>query len=135
MITAVDTSILLDVFLPDEKHVEESARLLRTAYDEGGLVVSHLVYAELVPHFGERTALEGALSRIGILTADMDDEVAFRAGTAWRSYRDAGGTRERIITDFVIGAHALLRADRFLTRDRGFYRSYFHGLAIMTAGE
>jgi len=31
MITAVDTKVLLDVFLPDERFAEESKRLLKLA--------------------------------------------------------------------------------------------------------
>ena len=125
MITAIDTNVLLDVMLPDVTHVEESAKLLRTAYDEGALLISHMVYAELVPQFKSKQALTEVLSKLGIETFPTDDEGAFAAGTKWKAYREAGGTRQRIITDFIIGAHALLRADRFLTRDRGFYRTYF----------
>ncbi|MCE2475582.1 MAG: hypothetical protein J4F47_08470 [Alphaproteobacteria bacterium] len=40
-------------------------------------------------------------------------------------YRQAAGPRDRIITDFLIGAHAVAVADNFLTRDRGFYTTYF----------
>jgi len=125
MITAIDTNVLLDVMLPDVTHVEESAKLLRRAYDEGGLLISHIVYAELVPQFKTKQALTDVLSKLGVETSPTDEEVAFTAGTKWKAYREAGGTRQRIITDFIIGAHALLRADRFLTRDRGFYRTYF----------
>ncbi len=38
MITAVDTNILLDVFLPDNKFASSSAKLLKLAYDEGALI-------------------------------------------------------------------------------------------------
>ena len=56
--------------------------------------------------------------------APMTD-IAFEAGVRWRRYRRAGGPRNRILTDFLIGAHAVAKADAFPSRDRGFYASYF----------
>ena len=47
MITAVDTNILLDVFLPDKNFVVDSSKLLKSAYDEGALIICDIVYAEL----------------------------------------------------------------------------------------
>ncbi len=133
MITAIDTSVLLDIFLPDPRHGDESLLQLKRAYNEGALIICEIVYAELVPQFADRRLLHNALHRIAITVQPLDSDAAFCAGERWALYRKSGGSRERIITDFLIGAHALHRAERFLTRDRGFYRSYFKELRLMKA--
>jgi len=131
MITAVDTNILLDVFLPDKKFASNSAKLLKLAYDEGALIICDIVYAELVPQFEDRSLLEGTLETMNVTIVSVDSDVAFLAGEKWSLYRKSGGKRERIISDFLIGAHAMVKADRLLTRDRGFYRSYFPEVEIV----
>ena len=125
MITAVDTSVLLDVFLPDETHGPQSRELLRSAYDRGAILVCDVVYAELVPAFGIRAILDQTLREINVTISPIDTSIAYEAGLRWSRYRHAGGPRGRIISDFLIGAHAAARADVFLTRDRGFYATYF----------
>lgn len=132
MITAVDTNILLDVFLPDEKFVSGSSELLKLAYDEGALIICDIVYAELVPQFDRRSMLDSTLATINVSLSSLDSEAAFLAGERWKIYRKSGGKRERIITDFLIGAHAMIKAERFLTRDRGFYKSCFPDLKIFS---
>ncbi len=132
MITAVDTNILLDVFLPDKKFASGSSELLKLAYDEGALVICDIVYAELVPQFEKRSMLDSTLSTISVSLSSIDKDVAFLAGERWKVYRKSGGKRKRIITDFLIGAHAMIKAERFLTRDRGFYKSYFSDIRIFS---
>ncbi|HUT72781.1 MAG TPA: type II toxin-antitoxin system VapC family toxin [Desulfatiglandales bacterium] len=132
MISAVDTNVLLDVFLPDKRFGERSARLLKLAYDEGALIICEIVYAELVPQFSDGRTLDDTLAALNISVSFSSPDVALLAGERWGQYRKTGGTRKRIITDFLIGAHATIKAERFLTRDRGFYKSYFPELVILS---
>ncbi len=129
MITAVDTNVLLDIFLSDAPHHAESREAVRVAYDAGAILVCDIVYAELVPAFGDRAALDEALREINARLSPIDTSIAYEAGRRWMQYRRAGGPRARIISDFLIGAHAVAAADTFLTRDRGFFETYFPELS------
>ena len=125
MITAVDTNVLLDIFIPSDQHGPQSKEWLSAAYNAGAIIVCDIVYAELVPSFGDRAALDGALREINVALSPIDISIAYEAGLRWMRYRRAAGPRQRIISDFLIGAHAAAVADTLLTRDRGFYTSYF----------
>ena len=102
-----------------------SREWLANAYDAGAIVLCDIVYAELVPSFGNRLELDEALRNMNAVTSPIDTSIAYQAGARWTQYRRAGGPRTRIIADFLIGAHAMSVADVFLTRDRGFYSTYF----------
>ena len=133
MITAVDTNVILDVAADDPVHADSSDRLLSQALDAGSLVVSEVVYAELAPQYESRESLDLALGNLGIKVVESGSEIAWLAGRRWADYRAAGGTRQRLLADFLIGAHALLRAECLLTRDRGFYKTYFPELKLIGA--
>ncbi len=131
MITAIDTSVLFDIFLPDPKFREASLAAVRRAYIDGPLVICEPVYAELAARFPSRQKLDAVLEGSEIRVEPVSREAAWEAGQRFRSYRASGGRRDRIITDFLIGAHAMKRAGRLLSRDRGFYRASFRGLRIL----
>ncbi len=133
MITAVDTAILLDVLVNNPEHAERSEALLIQAYEQGSLIISPVVYAELVPQARDRQELDGWLHQTAIHVVPLTVEHGYTAGIAHAAYRKAGGKRERILADFLIGAHAQHEANRLLTRDRGFYRRYFSRLTILSA--
>lgn len=154
MITSVDTNVLLDILLADELHVDASKRLIDAAYADGALIICEVVYSELAAQFDNVRDLEEFLSRTGIRLVPSDRASLQAAAAAWRKYtinRDdrlqcassgklkhvycdqcgaAIQSQQHIIADFIIGAHAMIHADRLLTRDRGFYGTYFPELVL-----
>jgi len=131
MITAVDTNVLLDLFGADPRYGPASREALRSCREQGGLIACDAVWAEVSAAFPTTTQACSAMERLGVQFVPLDLAGAAGTGQAWRAYRSNGGTRERIISDFLIGAHAASHADRLLTRDRGFYRRYFDDLTIL----
>ena len=131
MITAVDTSVLLDVLAGDAEHGMRSAASLRQASADGALIASTVVWAEVIGAYDDPRTVTAKLDRLGLELVPDDRDVAIAAGRVYRAYRRAGGSRRRILPDFLIGAHAQTHGDRLLTRDRGFYRSHFSRLSIL----
>lgn len=131
MISAIDTSVLFDIFLPDPTFVEKSHVAVREAFAAGSLVICEPVYAELASHFASQHELDHVLNESQIRVEPLGRAAAFLAGQMFRSYRTSGRKRERIIADFLIGSHAARQAGRLVTRDRGFYRQYFGDLTII----
>ena len=131
MITAVDTSVLIDVFGADPKFGDASANMLRRCLNEGAIVACDVVWSETRAAFPSDTGFSEALRVLGIEFSPVSVVAANLAGANWKKYRAGGGRRERVMADFMIGAHATTQCDRLLTRDRGYYRKYFASLTVL----
>lgn len=131
MITAVDSSVLLDVLLEDPKYRDLSLAALGSAHAAGVLIVCPIVWSEVRAALREPAGIAEHLGAAGIHFDPFDQACADLAGDQWRAYRRAGGRREHLVPDFLIGAHARIRAGRLLARDRGFFGRRFSGLTVI----
>ena len=136
MRAAIDTNIL-SALLTGEVNAAEIRQLLDTAGDRGGLVVCPIVYVELRAVPGAPVSLIDAfLERTSIIVDwNFDKEIWHLAAERYQKYvvrkrKQKMGEPKRLIADFIVGAHALLRADVLLTLDPRPYRRDFAELSV-----
>jgi predicted nucleic acid-binding protein len=155
MITAVDTNIILDVLIPNEPFSESSKKLLDAHLSKGRLILCEVVYAELAAQFPSEEELKQFLTETGMRLEYSNEKSLYTAGTRWAKYarksnkdrytcrqcghhfevacprcRSAFTRRLHVLSDFLIAAHALIIADRLLSRDLGIYKTYFSDLKV-----
>ncbi len=125
MLTAVDSSALLDVITGSAAHADRSEKALRRAVGEGGLVVCECVLAEIRPAFVDARQIAEFLSDWQIRFIPSSAESALLAGEIFARYLKRGGRGGRVAVDFLIGAHAVVHANRLLARQspRLFFKS------------
>ncbi|MGD1067841.1 MAG: type II toxin-antitoxin system VapC family toxin [Vulcanimicrobiaceae bacterium] len=134
--TALDTNVLVDV-LRVTAMARPSLEAMARAAEGGPLVAAPAVYAELcADRRGSHDAVMAFLDEVRVhIDWELGRQVWRDAADAFRAYagrrrRSGGSEPRRLLTDFVIGAHAL-RAGRLLTRDAAFYRRAFPGLRVV----
>ncbi len=129
MVTAIDTSVLLDVLLNDPQHGGRSIAALRQAAAEGSLAISETALAEIVPALAPADVPQ-FLMDWNLTFVPSSQASAVLAGEMFRVYLQRGGKRGRVVSDFLIASHAQTHAQRLLARDRGYYRDYFKQLTL-----
>jgi hypothetical protein len=139
MTTSIDSNIIVALWWNSDSLNRAAAQVLAQARRNGRIIVSAPAFAELAgdPNRNE-TELNQFFLDTGILIEwEFDEEIWREAGRAYRGYirrrrSSSGSAPRRILADFLIGAHALIRGHSLLTLDRRLYSAAFPRLRIIS---
>ena len=130
---AVDTSVLLAIF-KGEPRGELWLDCLQSAAESATLLLSTVAFSEVRSFFESDAACLKAIRALDLRYSSLTEEASLLAGKIFRDYRRAGGPRKTILPDFLVAAHAATQAEALATEDRGYLRTYFPRMRLLTPG-
>jgi len=128
----VDTNVLLDVFEEDSEWVDWSQEQLDAASATDRLAINPIIYSELSIAFARIEELEAVIADAALAVEPIPREALFLAAKAFLRYRKNRGTKNSVLPDFYIGAHAAVMQWPILTRDVSRYRTYYPSVPLIT---
>jgi len=131
MISAIDSSVILDVLADSRAFADSSIAALRRGAQEGKLIVCECVCAEVYPAIADRGRFREFLSEWQLEFVPSTEESAVLAGDMFAAFLKRSREKKRVLAHFLIGAHAIVHADRLIARDRGFFKDYFKELPLL----
>jgi predicted nucleic acid-binding protein len=140
MTTSIDSNVIVALWLRHDPLNRIAAQALTQTRKRGSMVISAPVFAELMGD-PERTEkdLERFFSETGITVEwDIEEEIWRVAGKAYQAYierrrSNSPTTPRRILADFLIGAHGIVRGYSLLTFDQRLYAAAFPKLKIISS--
>lgn len=115
--------------------IEESLAELRAA---GGLVIGGPVFVELAGHpLATPTFIRSFLHETEItVDFDLEEPIWRQAAVAFASYaarrrKSGGDSPKRLLADFLVASHAIIKAERLMTLDPKRYRQDFPKLRLI----
>jgi predicted nucleic acid-binding protein len=127
----VGSNVILDLLSSGGEWFDWSVDAVETAAAISRLVVNPVIFAEVSIRYSRVEDVDAALPRDMFDREPLPYEAAFFAGNAFIAYRQRGGTRQTLLPDFFVGAHAAVAGYDLLTRDPARYRTYFPRLRLI----
>jgi predicted nucleic acid-binding protein len=134
--SAIDTNVISEIWSAQSRH-KEAKSLLSDALSRGAPLICGIVYAELLAHpLVKLAVMESFLEAVGIeVDSSMDRAVWREAGIRYRANAERrrkakAAAHRKSLADFIVGAHALMRADRLITFNGSDFRTDFPELRI-----
>lgn len=136
---ALDTNVLWPIISDPSARGQALAIVLDNYNAQHDLSICAPVYAELVAAPGARVeAIDAMLARTGVAVDwSLTRDIWVAAGRVYADYAQRRRAEtppsepRRILADFVIGAHALHRADALLTFNESDFRRNFPSLQLL----
>ncbi len=127
----VDTNVLVDVLQDDPQWAPWSIGQLRAQASIHQLTINPIIYAEMSLSFSTLEGLDGAVSTLALELREIPRPALFLAAKAYAQYRRRGGSKQQVLPDFFIGAHAAVEGWPLLTRDAARFKTYFPTLQVV----
>ncbi len=128
----VDSNILLDILTLDSQWYDWSASKLVMLAESHELIINDIIYTEISIGFERIEDLEETFSGNFFKIMPMPKEALFLAGKAFLQYKSNNGTKNSVLPDLFIGAHASVLGIPLITRDTSRYKTYFPKLRLIT---
>jgi predicted nucleic acid-binding protein len=139
MTISIDTNVIAALWDDDHPSNAAAAQVLGNLIAREQLVVSGPVYAELMAGpLRDEASLDHFFDDTGIqIDWAMNEKIWREAGHTYLAYvqrrrQSGGGDARGILTDFLIGAHALVHGYTVLTLDGDDFATAFPKLPIIT---
>lgn len=129
--TLVDTNIWVDCIDESSAWNAWAVDQLQDLAQRSPLHVNIIIYTELLVPGADADALDALLDVYETVRSSLPWSCASLVAAAFAAYRGRGGSRQKPMADFYIGAHAAVANLSVLTRDAAPYRSYFPRLVVV----
>ena len=127
----VDTNVIVDIVENDLDWAEWSINQIRAQAQIHRLVINPIIYSELSFTFTTIEALDSVILTMQLVLLEIPQPALFLAAKAFGQYRQRGGTKTNVLSDFFIGAHAAVSGLPILTRDTKRYEVYFPSVKLI----
>jgi predicted nucleic acid-binding protein len=127
----VDTNVWIDCIDQGSPWHGWALDQLQACSEKSPLSVNLIIYTELLVPGPDVAALDEMLDVYETIRAPLPWACASLAAKAFALYRSRGGSRQKPLPDFYIGAHAAVANLSVLTRDPSGYRGYFPRLRLV----
>jgi predicted nucleic acid-binding protein len=127
----VDTNVWVDCMDDASPWHEWAVDQLQACSERSPLHINIIVYTELLMPAPDLNALDAMLDVFDTQRSQLPWPSAPLTAAVYAEYKRRGGSKQKPLPDFYIGAHAAVANLSVLTRDPSPYRSYFAKLAVL----